>query len=136
MSELENNPVTEETRQKLKSFSQTFLRLHKTLLEGAKAEYELKIGPIQSVNQYFQLVLDDAHFAWLRKMSSLIALMDEARSLRRPAKQTEAEALLIEAQVLLNFEDPDEDFNDRFQKALQLNSDAVINYNEALNFFK
>lgn len=136
MSELENNPLSDETRQKLKGFSQAFLRLHKTLLESAKAEYEAKNGAIQSVNQYFQLVLDDPHFAWLRKMSSLIALIDEATSLRRPASEIEAQALLGEARVLLDFKDPDEDFNNKFQKALNKNQDALVNYNEALKSVK
>ena len=133
---MNSETLNDETRQKLKALSRAFLRLHKTLLEGVKTDYEAENGKIVSVNQYFQLVLEDAHFAWLRKMSSLIALIDEATSLRRPANQTEAEALLIEVRILLNFEDADEDFNDKFQNALQKNPDAVINYNEALNFVK
>lgn len=135
MSEIDS-VLVDETRRQLKDLSKTFLRLHKTLLEGAKVEYEAKNGAIKSVNQYFQLVLDDAHFAWLRKMSSLIALIDEATSLRRPATEIEAQALLNEAKILLHFEADDEDFNNKFQRALQKNSDAVINYNEALNHFK
>jgi hypothetical protein len=128
--------LTDEMRQKLKELSKTFLRLHKTLLEGVKAEYEAENGTIASVNQYLQLVLEDPYFAWLRKISSLIALLDEATSLRRPATQTEAQSLLNEAKILLSFEDADEDFNDKFQNALQKNSDAVISYNEARNFIK
>src|SRR5687768_1243221 len=114
MSETENM-LADETRRRLKDLSKTFLRLHKNLLDAAKIEYENKNGAIASVNQYFQLVLDDPHFAWLRKMSSLIALLDEATSLRRSATQAEAEGLLNEARLLLNFEDADEDFNNKFQ---------------------
>jgi hypothetical protein len=106
------------------------------LLEGVKANYEKTNGTITSPNQYLQLVLDDAHFAWLRKMSTLIALLDEANSLRRPATEGEAQALLDEAGILMNFKDADEDFNDKFQIALQQNPDAVIIYNETLNFVK
>jgi hypothetical protein len=135
MSEIENQLIA-ETRALMKDLSRSLLRLHKTLLEGTKAEYELINGAIASPNQYLQLVLDDAHFAWLRKMSTLIALIDEATSLRRPATESEAQALIAEARTLLNFEDADEDFNDRFQNALQKNSDAVISYNETLNYVK
>ncbi|MDQ3321478.1 MAG: hypothetical protein M3525_03320 [Acidobacteriota bacterium] len=126
--------LTGATRQNLKDLSRAFLRLHKTLLEAAKTEYEAKNGAIQSPNHYLQLVLDDAHFAWLRKISSLIALIDEAASVRRPATEPEAKALLDQAGILLNFEDADEDFNDKFQIALQKNPDAVINHNDALKF--
>ena len=39
--------LTDETRQKLKDLSKAMLRLHKTLLEGAKAAYEAKNGKIE-----------------------------------------------------------------------------------------
>lgn len=135
MSETENK-ISDETRNNLKELSKTMLRLHKILLDKAKDEYEAKNGTIQSINQYFQLVLDDPHFAWLRKISSLVSLIDEATSLRRPATESEAQGLINETGILLEFKDSDEDFNDKFQKALQDNPDAVIGYNEALNFIK
>lgn len=124
--------LTLETRGKLKDLSKAMLRLHKTLLEGAKAEYESKNGKIQSPNQYLSLVVDDPHFGWLRKLSTLIALIDESVSIRRPANEIDAVALLGEAKILLDFKDNDEVFNDRFQTALQENPNAVINHNDAL----
>ncbi|CAN5499673.1 hypothetical protein BH10ACI1_BH10ACI1_18600 [soil metagenome] len=134
--EFENghDKLTDETRGKLKGLSKAMLRLHKTLLDAAKVEYETKNGAIQSTNQYLSLVIDDSYFAWLRKLSSLIALIDEAVSIRRPATETEAVALLNEAKNLLNFEDAEEDFNNKFQAALQNNKDAVLGHNDALSF--
>ena len=137
-TEFENghDKLTDETRAKLKDVSKVFLRLHKTLLEGAKTEYETANGKINGANQYLQLVIDDPHFAWLRKLSSMIALIDEAVSRLRPASETDARALLNEARILLNFEDADEDFNDKFHHALDRNADAVLGYNDALNLLK
>ncbi len=129
-----HDKLTDETRASLKNLSKAMLRLHKTLLDASKVEYETKNGKIESVNQYFQLVIDDAHFAWLRKISALIALIDEAVSVRRPATETEAQGLFNEAKLLLYFEDSDEDFNSKFQTALQNNPDAVLNYNDTLGF--
>ena len=129
-----NNQLEDETRQKLKVLSKSLLRLHKTLLEGEKANYEAQNGKIPNANFYLQLVLDDAQFAWLRKLSALIALIDEAVSVRRPATETDAQALLNETRILLNFEDDDQNFNDKFQTALQNNSDAVLNHNDARSF--
>jgi hypothetical protein len=128
--------LTDETRQKLKDLSKSLLRLHKTLLDAAKVEYEAKFGAIAGANQYLQLVIDDQHFEWLRKISALVALVDEAASIRRAASEPDAQALLKEAQILLNFEDADEVFNDKFQTALQKNPDAVINHNNALRFIE
>ncbi len=134
--EFENghDKLTEETSTKLKYLSLAMLRLHTSLLAGAKAEYEAKNGRIESPNQYLSLVIDDPHFAWLRRLSSLIALIDQAISIRRPATETEAKSLQGEAKILLNFEDADEDFNDKFQNALQKNPDAVLSHNDALKF--
>lgn len=136
-TEFENghDALTDRTRRNLKDLSKSLLRLHKTLLEDAKAEYETINGAIASPNQYLQLVLNDIHFAWLRKISSLVALIDEAASVRRPASEPEAKALLDEVRDLLNFQDTDENFNDKFQAALQKSSDAVIVHNDALGFF-
>lgn len=135
-TEFENghDKLTDETRSSLKNLSKAMLRLHKILLDAAKLDYEEKNGAITNVNQYFQLVIDDPHFAWLRKISSLIALIDEAVSVRRPATETEAKGLENEAKVLLNFQDLDENFNERFQIALQTNQEAVLGYNEALKY--
>lgn len=127
-----HDPLKDETRQKLKDLSKAFLRLHKILLEAAKAEYEAVYGEIPNPNAYLRLVLDDPHFAWLRKISSLIALIDEAVSIRRPATESESQALIARARNLLVFEDPDEDFNGKFQVALQNNADAVVGHNDTL----
>src|SRR5215203_36011 len=102
-----HDSLTDETRANLKNLSKAMLRLHKTLLDAAKLEYEAINGRIANVNQYFQLVIDDPHFAWLRKISSLIALIDEAVSVRRPATEAEAQGLFNEAKLLLNFQDAD-----------------------------
>lgn len=131
-----NESLKDETRGKLKDLSKAFLRLHKTLLDGAKADYEAKNGKINGANQYLQLVIDDPHFSWLRKMSSLIALIDEATSVRRPATETDAQALLAEAKTLLEFQDADESFNDKFQTALQTTPDASVTHNDALGLLK
>ncbi|MEO6589374.1 MAG: hypothetical protein ABIP06_08720 [Pyrinomonadaceae bacterium] len=135
-TEFENGheKLTDATRANLRKLSKAMLNLHKTLLDAAKAEYETKNGVIASVSHYFQLVVDDPHFAWLRKISSLVALIDESVSIRRPATESEAQGLYNEAKLLLNFQDSDEDFNEKFQTALQNNSDAVVIYNDALKF--
>jgi len=135
-TEFNNETLSDETRQKLKDLSKSFLRLHKILLEDEKAEYEKTHGVIISPNQYLRLVLDDPHFAWLRRMSSLIALIDEAVSIRRPASETDANALVGEAKKLLTFAGDDESFNDKFQTVLQRSSDASVTLNDTLSILK
>lgn len=128
--------LKDTTKDQLKSLSQAMLRLHKTLLDQAKAEYEARNGTIASVNIYFQLVIDDPHFAWLRKISSLVALIDEARSVRRPATETEAQGLFNETRILFDFQDIDAEFNEKFQLSLQSNPAAVIGHNDVLSILR
>ncbi|HEX8289379.1 MAG TPA: hypothetical protein VF556_15365 [Pyrinomonadaceae bacterium] len=134
--ETDNETLSAETRQQLKDLSKSFLRLHKILLEAEKEEYEKVNGKIGSPNRYLALVLDDPHFAWLRRMSSLIALIDEATSIRRPASEITAGTLLSEAKALLTFSDTDENFNYKFQTALQRNSDASLTLNDTLSILR
>jgi hypothetical protein len=127
--------LTDQTRNRLKSLSRAMIRLHKVLLDDAKSEYEVKNGRIENVYVYYQLVLNDKHFSWLRRISYMIALIDEATSLRHPATESEAQDLFRKTQLLLNFEDEDEDFNRKFQDALTKNRLAISNYEEVLALF-
>jgi len=135
MSEFENK-LTEETYAKLKNLSKLLLRLHKTLLDGERRQYELVNGRVQSTSEMLRLVLDDAHFAWLRILSGQIVLIDEFLVSKQPTIETDGKSLIEQTARLLNFEDENENFGDKFQSALQNDSNSVINYNEALNLVK
>lgn len=136
MSEPVNNRLTELTRAKLKNLSKSLLRLHKTLLDAERERYELVNGKVQSTGEMLRLVLDDAHFAWLRILSGQIVFIDEFLANKQLTDETDGRSLIEQTKGLLNFEDNNESFGDKFQSALQNNSNAVINYNEALGFIK
>ncbi len=135
MSESENK-LTEETRAKLKNLSKSLLRLHKTLLDAERGQYELVNGTVRSTGEMLRLVLDDAHFAWLRILSGQIVLIDEFLASRQPTIETDGRSLIEQTARLLNFENENESFGDKFQAALQNDSNSVINYNEAHNLVK
>jgi hypothetical protein len=135
MPEFENK-LTEETRAKLKNLSKSLLRLHKILLDGERRQYELVNGRVQSTSEMLRLVLDDAHFAWLRILSGQIVLIDEFLASRQPTIEADGRSLIEQSARLLNFEDDNDSFGDKFQAALQNDSNSVINYNEALNLVK
>lgn len=126
--------LTEETRARLKGLSKSLLRLHKTLLDDERAEYERVNGKVNSISEVFRLVLDDPHFAWLRKMSSMIAMIDEFLASKTPTNEADGLAFIEEVRVMLNFELADDSFDDKFQNALQRNPNAVINHNDALKY--
>ncbi len=136
MSETENNQLTEETREKLKALSKSLLRLHKTLLDAERRQYELVNGKIESTGEMLRLVLDDKYFAWLRILSGQIVLIDEFLASKQPIVESDGRSLIEQTARLLKFEDQNENFGDKFQAALQKDSNSVINYNEALGFLK
>ncbi len=136
MFEPENNQLTESTRAKLKNLSKSLLRLHKILLDAERAQYELVNGRVQTTGEMLRLVLDDAHFAWLRILSGQIVFIDELLASKQSTDETDGKSLIEQTRRLLNFEDNNENFKNKFQSALQNNSNAVINYNEALGFVK
>ncbi len=135
MSEFENK-LTKETHAKLRNLSKSLLCLHKTLLDAERKQYELNNGKVQSTGEMLRLVLDDAHFAWLRILSGQIVLIDEFLASKQPTIETDGRSLIEQTARLLNFEDKNESFGDKFQTALQNDSNSVINYNEALSFVK
>lgn len=136
VSDKEQTTLTEETRARLKGLSKSLLRLHKTLLDDERAEYEKANGKINSISEVFRLVLDDPHFAWLRKMSSMIAMIDEFLASKIPVSETDGLEFIKQVSVMLNFELADDSFDDKFQNALQRNPNAVISHNDALKYVK
>jgi len=51
--------------------------LHKALLQPARARYEQLHGPVPGTLQLLQLLVQDPSFAWLRRLSEVMADLDE-----------------------------------------------------------
>ncbi|MGC0777555.1 MAG: hypothetical protein WCD68_10135, partial [Candidatus Acidiferrum sp.] len=64
-------------RQKLVALREALLRLHKTLLEMERREYQKVHGSV-SAGELFRLVVDDPQFAWLHNISEFVVRIDEA----------------------------------------------------------
>ncbi len=69
-------------RQKLVSLRQALLRLHKTLLDMERRDYE-KIHGVVKAGELFRLVVGDPQFAWLHNISEFVVRIDEALSVTR-----------------------------------------------------
>lgn len=61
----------------LSQVREQLLSLHKALLEYQKHIYESTVGPMQNPNHYYNLVINDPSFAWLRTLSALVISIDE-----------------------------------------------------------
>ncbi len=123
--------LTDATRTRLDQVSRALLHLHKSLLDDERIIYEAAHGTV-SPNDMFRLALGHPQFTWLGRILSLIASLDDATSVRRPATETKAQSLLVEARLLLKLDGEDQAFAERLQLALTRSTDATDKHNEAL----
>jgi hypothetical protein len=128
----EDHTLKDATRARLDEVSRALLKLHKSLLDDERIIYEAAHGTVVSPNEMFRLALGHPQFTWLGKILTLIAQLDEAASVRRPATEPQAQSLLTEARVLLKLEHEDQTFVERFQLALTRSTDATDKHHEAL----
>lgn len=115
----------------LKSARNILLKLHKTLLDNERDNYERERGRINSTNEYLNLVLNDEQFAWLRTMSGLIVQIDEAFDQKDPRMDEEA-ALLLGAQMrnLLNVNKEETAFAVKYKHALNQSKTAAAQHQQ------
>ncbi len=100
------------------------LHLHKALLDYQKTVYEATHPAVQNPNHYYQLVLGDPAFAWLRTLSALVVSIDEL--LEKPAELTDAkvEEIATYTRRLLTISNQTDEFSTNYQAAVG-NSETV-----------
>lgn len=104
------------------------LRLHKALLENEKDNYEASHGKINTTGEYYNLVVNDSQFAWLRQMSGMIVEIDEALAAKK-VLLTEEKVIELAGQIrgLLTI-DAESEFGARYDAALQTSPDAMFEH--------
>jgi hypothetical protein len=96
------NPPLDFPFQRLREVRAALLRLHKALLNSERDSYERLHGRIQSKGEFFQLVIQDEWFSWLRPFSQFIVQIDEALSAKEPITLDRANELLTEVRSLIS----------------------------------
>ena len=120
--------------QQLREIRGALLRLHKTLLEVERGDYEKIFGRLNS-NELLQLVVNDAQFAWLRVISELVVQFDELLSRDEPATETELQELLAQPRLL--FDSPAHgEFMTKYQAALHREPSVVMAHSEVMKLLR
>ncbi len=130
-----NDRVTDTTRDDLKVLRQGLLRLHKTLLDLERRDYERARGRIGNSYEFLQLVLKDPWFDWLHRLSELIVQMDETldtHDSETPATEADARALVERAKTLLAPAETGSEFQKNYFLALQQSPDVVLLHSELM----
>ena len=89
----DSSPATNQ--QRLKLFRNNLLKLHKILLESERIRYEQVNGPIKNKGEFFQLVISDDAFDWLRPISKFIVQVDEFWGAKEPPENPEETAAIL-----------------------------------------
>ncbi len=90
-------------REKLVGVRQTLLALHKALLDSERTSYEILHGPIASPGVFLQLLINDARFAWLRPVTTLLVQIDELLAAKKPSATTkDFEQMIADTRALLS----------------------------------
>jgi len=114
----------------LTNVRQRLLRLHKTLLDWERVNYE-RIHGRQSTAELLNAFLEDPHFAWLRPMSQLIVRIDEMLDDAVQPTKAEGEAVLVRLRALTSPGDSGEDAR-RYDQALQENPETVFAHRDLM----
>ena len=131
---MDNERASDVTRDSLKVLRQGLLRLHKTLLDLERRDYERARGRISNSYECLQLVLKDPWFDWLHRLSELIVQIDETLdpNAETPATEADATALMERAKALLAPAETGSEFQKNYFLALQQSPDVVLLHSEVM----
>lgn len=122
-------PAPEAALRRMRELRLGLLRLHKSLLDAGREDYERAHGQVTG-GELLQLVISDERFAWLRPVSELIVGIDEMMDAAEPATAAEAEALLAGARSLLKPSETGGGFGGKYFAAIQQSPDVVLAHRE------
>ena len=129
-------PITPLTRERLQDLRTQLLKLHKVLLDDARAAYEMDRGRVGTNANLLQLVISDPWFAWLHPLSELIVRIDEMVARESPATELHATTLLDQVEKLLTASESGDGFQKRYYEALQRQPAVVLAHSDVRRALK
>lgn len=121
----------DDARQRLSELREKLLALHKALLDSERTSYELVHGPIPSPGAFLQLLINDARFAWLRPVTTLIVQIDEALAAKNPPSSSrQFEHLIEDMRALLSPSRVENGFWKRYSGAVQRDPGVAVLHEE------
>src|SRR4029079_19059803 len=135
---MDNERASDSTRESLKVLRTGLLRLHKTLLDLERRDYERARGPIGNSYEFLQLVLKDPWFDWLHRLSKLIVQIDETLDphAETPATEAEPTALFERAKTLPDTAETGSEFQKNYFLAVQQSPDVVLLHSEIIKLLR
>ncbi|MFN2492487.1 MAG: hypothetical protein ABR501_06345 [Pyrinomonadaceae bacterium] len=122
--------VSEKTTGRLKDIRQVLIRLHKTLLDFERDDYEREHGKISNSYEFLNLAMQSPSFAWLRNLSELIVEIDEFLSAREPACESTALALMEQSRILLTPSESGNAFQQKYFISMQQSPEVLLAHSD------
>ncbi len=126
------DPIDQVQRNKLNEVAQALRSTHSTLLEVVKKEYEAQHEIVNGPFAYFQLVMNDPAFQWLRPLSGMMANLDDLLDHKRDLKPADCERIKLEVETLL-VQTPENVFALNFKNRETTDNDVKVRHLEILN---
>jgi hypothetical protein len=130
----DNGGPQNPARQKLIALRLALLRLHKTLLEMERRDYERVNGHV-SAGELFRLVVDHEQFSWLHNLSEFVVRLDETLSGQTSVTPEETHGAIVLARKMFTPTEAGDAFQKRYFDAIQRDPAVVMEHAELARLF-
>jgi hypothetical protein len=130
----DNGGPQNPARQKLVALRITLLRLHKTLLDMERRDYERVNGHV-STGELFRLVIDHEQFAWLHNLSEFVVRLDETLAGEPPVTPEDTHSAIVLARKMFAPSESGDAFQKRYFGAIQRDPAVVMEHAELARLF-
>jgi hypothetical protein len=121
-------------REKLVELRLTLLRIHKTLLDMERREYERANGKVNT-GELFRLVIDHEQFAWLHNISEFVVRLDETLAGEVPVTPADTQSAFQLARKMFAPSESGDAFQKRYFDAIQRDPEVVMEHAELARLF-
>jgi hypothetical protein len=123
-----------QDRTKLTELRTALLRLHKTLLDMERREYERAHGYV-STGELFRLVIDHQQFAWLHNISEFVVRLDETLAGEAPITPEDLRSAVGMARKMFVPSESGDAFQKRYFDAIQRDPAVVMEHAGLVQLF-
>ncbi len=121
-------------RQKMVALRENLLRIHKSLLEMERRNYEKLHGQVNA-GELFRLVVGDPQFAWLHSISEFVVRIDEALAGEKPVTDADSRDTISLARKLFLPSETGDGFQKQYFDAIQRDPAVVMEHAELARLF-
>src|SRR6266849_6115274 len=121
-------------REKLITLRLALLKLHKTLLNMERRDYEREHGAVNT-GELFRLVIDHAQFAWLHNISEFVVRIDETLTATEAVTPEYTSGAIALARKIFVPTESGDAFQKKYFAAIQRHPAVVIDHAELARLF-